>query len=349
MPPTDTSGETDLANTAPHFLIVTPSYNQGQYLEETLKSVLRQDYAERTYVVADGESTDDSHRILKRHEGDIDRIYWGPDAGQSDAIATAVDDFARRHPGDLHNVWFNWINSDDRLTPSTLSRLAQTIRQNQNSRPPDALALNVLAFGQQQYVMPNRLLSAAAMIRDDSYRFAQPGLWMRLDQYQSCGGIDRRFQYGFDWDLWVRYLAQFPNVKYIEATGAEFRLHEASKTIVETSGEPAKNRFEAEHDLIRDKLSSRLPPPLADAAIWGGRRRRWHQELADLMDDPHASPLKTAGQIMHRMLQDRQACGSRRSVLSIGRLLSRYVRPGMRQRMMTDAARAPNQRRNGGV
>ena len=318
----------------PHFLVVTPSLNQGQYLEETIISVIQQGCNAKTYVVADGGSDDESPQIIDRYADRIDQIKRGPDRGQSDAIATAVDDFIRTTSLNLSSVWFNWINSDDRLAPQTLERLATAIVASQRSSERiDAVAFNVRAFGAEDYVMPNRSLSSLAMIRDDHYRFAQPGLWMRLDQYRQCGGIDRQFQYGFDWDLWVRYLSQFPNVRYIDAIGADFRLHATSKTSVESCGAIEDNRFETEHDVIRNKLSSILPRYLARRSIRGGRRRRWHQQLATWMDDGSQTPIRISGRILQRMLQQPTVCFNTRSVLAIARLCSRYIRPTLRRRI----------------
>lgn len=302
-------------------LIVTPSYQQAGFLGETIASINRQRDPRTVYVVADGGSTDGSREILHEAGSTIDHVLWGPDGGQSDAIVSAID--AAKLSG--QPVWFNWINSDDILIDGCIERLFDTIDRNPDA---DAIAFDVEAFGDglASYVMPNRGLSARAMLRDDDYRFAQPGLWCRLDKLAQCGGIDRTLQYGFDWDLWVRYLAKFPNVIYTQSLGAKFRLHDQSKTLIETSKDDSRNQFEIEVGRIRDKLAGTLPPQLGRWCEVGGRRRRWHCELARIMDDVSQSPLDSVAKIASAWRRDPAAVGSRRTCGAIARLLSRYVR-----------------------
>ena len=101
----------------PRITIVTPSFNQGQYLEQTLRSVLDQGYPNLEYIVVDGGSTDDSVDILNRY---ADRLAWWvseKDAGQSDAINKG---FARAS-GDV----YGYINSDDFLYPGALEAVGK--------------------------------------------------------------------------------------------------------------------------------------------------------------------------------------------------------------------------------
>src|SRR3569832_204801 len=89
--------------------IVTPSYNQGRYLDETMESVLKQEYAGLEYIVVDGGSKDESPEIIRRH---VDRLaYWcsEPDAGQYDAINKGF----LQSSGEV----MGWLNSDDKHTP----------------------------------------------------------------------------------------------------------------------------------------------------------------------------------------------------------------------------------------
>ena len=305
-------------------VVVTPSYNQAAYVGQTIESVVQQMTPNDRYVVADGGSTDGTVEVLRQYSDRVTDILWGPDAGQSDAIVRGAERAIELAGWHDKPVWFNWINSDDRLRPECLQQVRHAAASH---RDADAIAMDVQTMGESRYIMPNRNLSAQRMIRDDSYRFAQPGLWLRWDKLQRVGGIQTRWQYGFDWDLTVRYLAQFPNVIYCKSLGADFRLHRQSKTSVEHGKPPDTNQFEIEHDAIRDHLSRSLPRRLAKDCHWGGRRRRWHQELAGIMDQTDLPPAVAIRRIVSAAIDDPKPVTSRRTLGAVARLMSRYVRP----------------------
>jgi glycosyltransferase involved in cell wall biosynthesis len=103
----------------PRISIVTPSYNQGQFIEETIRSVLLQGYPNFEYIIIDGGSTDNSVEIIKKYDQFLS--YWvsEPDNGQSSAINRGMN----RASG----VWFNWLNSDDILLPNAMFTLAEIV------------------------------------------------------------------------------------------------------------------------------------------------------------------------------------------------------------------------------
>ena len=106
---------------APRISVVTPSYNQGSYLERTLRSVLLQNYPNLEYLVFDGGSADESTSIIKHYEASLD--YWvsGPDTGQANAINKGL----RRATGEV----VCWLNSDDFYLPGTLDLVASTLNR----------------------------------------------------------------------------------------------------------------------------------------------------------------------------------------------------------------------------
>jgi glycosyltransferase involved in cell wall biosynthesis len=104
----------------PRVSIVTPSFNQGRFIEETIRSVLLQGYPNLEYVIMDGGSTDDTVEIIKKYENHL--TYWvsRPDRGQPHAIREGLDR--------VSGAWFNWLNSDDILLPRALSTLIAVAR-----------------------------------------------------------------------------------------------------------------------------------------------------------------------------------------------------------------------------
>ncbi|TWU01341.1 glycosyltransferase family 2 protein [Neorhodopirellula pilleata] len=316
------TGRVDTHSVLTRITVITPSYNQGAFLEETIRSVLGQNYPNLQYIVVDGGSTDESHQILDRYESQIDHVIREPDRGQSDAIGKGL--------ALADGEWFNWINSDDRLEPGTLWELARCV-----GPKTDLLAFRVKvedANGNspvdQRSMMYNSNLSALSMLRCDDYSFSQPGLWFRMDHLRDCGGINPALNYGFDWDLLVRYLAMFPHVTYSDHVGAMFRLHDQSKTVVELSkADVSENRFQQENDCIRNQLESSLSPGLAKASRLGRRRKPWNDRMVAVLDQLDRSPAGAAWQLSKEIWQDPAARVSWRTVGAIGRLLSRYVRP----------------------
>ncbi|MEM9825777.1 MAG: glycosyltransferase [Planctomycetota bacterium] len=304
----------------PPVLVVTPSFNQAPFLETTLRSVLLQNYPHLRYVVVDGGSTDGSREILEHYRESIDELIIEPDEGQSDAIIKGI--------GGSNEGWFCWINSDDFLMPGVVAKLVDEAGDD-----TDLWTCDVRVIGDTApYVMQNRNLDAAAILREDRYSFAQPGLWFRLPRLLASGGIRKDFQFGFDWDLLVRYLSDNARVQRSDFVGASFRVHPSSKTSVEQEKSLQANHFEQEHHGLRKRLESELPPRLAAASRLGRRRRPWNQFLVQQLDDWQTSPLRLAMRVAGGSLSDPGARWSPRTAGAIIRLLSRYVRPGWRDR-----------------
>jgi hypothetical protein len=205
----------------PRISIVTPTLNQGAYIEETIRSVLLQDYPDLQYVVIDGGSSDGTLAILERYAPWIDYRISEPDRGQSDAINKGL----RQSDG----AWFNWLNSDDYLMPGALASLAAAARATAkpivsgvtlNIGNPDLQPRYAARAGEQ---WPGMLFNLGVN---------QPGSLLRAANVREFGGVRDDLALCMDLDLWIRLaLAHGPNaVEQVPDVVATYRYHAASKT-----------------------------------------------------------------------------------------------------------------------
>jgi len=217
--------EYDPAIPWPRISIVTPSFNQGEFLEETIRSVLFQGYPNLEYIIMDGGSTDNSVEIIRSYS---DRIaYWTSekDQGQTDAIKRGFD----RAQGDL----LGWLNSDDIYFPEALVRVAR-----QHLEHPEALILGAVQnfitgpvrkiikeIQQENITLENFLLPGRS-----NYSWHQPGVFFPRSIYNDIGGLDPRLHYGMDHDLMCRFLINNADQVIIKEPIAGFRVHTRSKT-----------------------------------------------------------------------------------------------------------------------
>ena len=287
----------------PRISIVTPSYNQGQYIEETIRSVLLQGYPDLQYIIIDGGSSDQSIEIIKKYEPWL--AYWvsEKDKGQSHAINKGL----ARATGQL----FNWINSDDLLLPGALAAVGSA------SRKDEAIAGAILNFRQgTSQIIENKGLSPARLIAGDiDAGYHQPGLWFRPRRIVSAGGIDETLNYAFDFDMVLRYLAKYPEVTYLPQTLGSFRLHATSKTTSQHSG------FHRERMIVYNKLLSH--PDCASLKRVCSRRLRSHAwwERIDAITRSHDSTALRALTIVLAMCADPSVRMSRLSLGAVKRVL----------------------------
>jgi glycosyltransferase involved in cell wall biosynthesis len=208
----------------PKISIVTPSYNQGQYLEETILSVINQQYPNVEYIIIDGGSTDNSVEIIKKYECHL--AYWisEPDKGQSDAINKGLS----RCTGEF----FNWLNGDDLLFENSLHALARTITE----YDCDVVCGYLEQFGDLPKPDHRMLVGASAEETITSFRMNQPATFFRLSIIKQLGGLNPQLRYVMDVELWFHYLINFgiKRIKLADYHIAKFRYHHASKTMAES-------------------------------------------------------------------------------------------------------------------
>ena len=205
----------------PRVTIVTPSFNQARYLEETIQSVLNQDYPNLEYIIVDGGSTDGSVEIIRKY---ANRLAWWvseKDRGQTDAINKG---FARAS-GDI----LAWLNSDDTYLPGAVRGAVEVFR----THPAAGLV-----YGEANYINGNgrvigRFPSALTnyrRLRRGYVHIPQQAAFFRADLWRKVGPLDPSFYFAMDYDLWVRLAREAP-LEHIQNVLANFRLHADAKTI----------------------------------------------------------------------------------------------------------------------
>ena len=212
----ESSSDRDL----PLVTIVTPSYNQGEYIEATIRSVLEQDYPRIEYLVVDGGSSDDTLEVLSRQTS---RVRWisEPDHGQGDAIRKG---FALTQ-GEI----LAWLNADDVYLPGAVSRVVAAF---QESSPVDLVYGNAefidragAVLGPCEQVEPFDL---GRLINDLDF-IVQPATFFRREPYSAAGGLDPSLTYCLDYDLWIR-MAQRGAVAFTSDVLAQVRIYPQTKT-----------------------------------------------------------------------------------------------------------------------
>jgi len=209
--------------------IITPSYNQAAYIEQTIDSVLSQGYSNLEYIILDGGSTDGSVEIIKKHEKHLK--YWisEPDKGQSHAINKGLT----LATGDI----FNWLNSDDYYEPDTLEKVNQYFQDTDisclcgRSNLFDETGAIRKSAGTDIY--PANLAKTIGWARID-----QPETFFRMEAVKKMGPLNENLHYVMDREWWMRYLFLFglDGIREVDDTFVNFRLHFASKTISQSSG-----------------------------------------------------------------------------------------------------------------
>jgi glycosyltransferase involved in cell wall biosynthesis len=208
----------------PKITIITPSFNQGQYIEETIRSILLQGYPNLEYIIIDGGSTDNTVEIIKKYDKWI--TYWvsETDKGQSDAINKGT----RKSTGDI----INWINSDDVLANGALLSLAAKYIENPNYHVYLG-SINNFTFDIHLETDISRVLLKKNI--EDTMIFGdmtQQSLFYRRDIWQELKGVKEELFFCMDLDLWYRYLTQFgqSRIYQFDIILAHFRHHSLAKT-----------------------------------------------------------------------------------------------------------------------
>ncbi len=200
--------------------VIVPSFNQGQYIGETLASLVSQDYEKLEIIVIDGGSTDQTVSVIKHYEDKI--AYWvsEKDKGQSEAINKG---FARAS-GDI----MTWLNSDDVYEPGTLHKVASAFEAD------PALVIwhgKSLLFGNNK---PSQIIGLQTDIALHEYfpymRFPQPSSFIRAEALTHVLPVNDSLHYAMDFELVVKLLLNGGKIRRSDEVLSRYRLHESSKS-----------------------------------------------------------------------------------------------------------------------
>lgn len=204
----------------PLISVVTPSYNQAQFLEDTLQSVASQDYPRTEHIVIDGGSTDGSVDIIRRHAARLRHWVSEPDRGQSHAINKGL----RRASGD----WIAWQNSDDVYYPGAFASLARAAGRH---RDADLIIGNVNLIDAEDRVLRDLCYvrpTFGSMLAEGMVLTNQVAFWRR-DMHARIGWLDASLSCAFDYDWFLRVLEAGRGAHVNECWGG-YRFHAETKT-----------------------------------------------------------------------------------------------------------------------
>ena len=205
----------------PKITIVTPSYNQKEFIEETILSVINQDYTNIEFIIIDGGSTDGSVNTIKKYEKSLSFWISRKDDGQSDAIHKGF----KMATGDI----VCWLNSDDFFIPGALTNVAKSFQKNPTT---DILLgdgmysdINSNIIKYYRYTKPRLFLAKQGLIA-----FGQQSMFFNRKFYLKSGGLLTDFHYCMDTEFVHRAIKSKSSFTIMHSGSGVFRWHEKMKS-----------------------------------------------------------------------------------------------------------------------
>lgn len=205
----------------PKISVVTPSYNQGQFIEQTVRSVLLQRYPNLEFIIIDGGSTDQTIEIIRKYEPWL--AYWvsEPDQGQSHAINKGI----QKASGDI----LLWLNSDDICLPGSFHLVAQIFRKDSNLRLISGQAHMIDPQGRMIGELRSQFTSWDELATNPRNSVRQISTFFSRSLFDELGFIDENLHIAMDTDLLVRF-TQFHTPFILNTYLTAYRLHADAKT-----------------------------------------------------------------------------------------------------------------------
>jgi len=208
----------------PPVTIITPSFNQGKYLEASIQSVLSQNYSNLEYFVIDGGSTDGSQDIIRKYEDRITLWVSEPDNGQAEAINKGL----RKANGEI----VAWLNSDDLYLKGAIGNAVTTFEEHPES---SMVFSNVLSVDANTRIINTMRYGDWGLADLASFNIiGQPGVFFRREIIEQVGFLDESYQFLLDHQFWLR-IALNANIQFIDDFWAAARYHSEAKNIAQGS------------------------------------------------------------------------------------------------------------------
>lgn len=206
----------------PLVTVVTPSFNQGGFIRETIESVLSQNYASIEYLIIDGASTDNTLGVLKTY---ADRLFWlsESDQGQADAVNKGF----RKARGEI----FGWLNSDDTYRAGAIQKVVEFFGKHPDISMVYGEAYNTDAQGNIIERHPTEDFDYERLA--ETCFICQPTVFLRRQVFEAVGPLDVTLHYCLDYEYWMRIGKRF-RIAYMPELLATSRFHGAAKTFVKT-------------------------------------------------------------------------------------------------------------------
>jgi glycosyltransferase involved in cell wall biosynthesis len=209
----------DRPSNGPLVTVVTPSFNQGRFIRDTIESVLSQDYPNLEYMVIDGGSTDETVSILESYRN---RFFWvsEPDRGQAHAINKGW----RRAKGDI----LAWLNSDDMYLPGAISNAVRYLMDHTETSLVYGDGYHVAEDGRMLNFYPTEPFDPHRLV--ETCFICQPATFMRRAVVENLGFLDESLHFCMDYDLWIRVSRQ-SILSYMPLPFAKSRFYGTTKTL----------------------------------------------------------------------------------------------------------------------
>lgn len=242
------------------FVIVTPSYNQKKFLEQTLQSIADQKNVIVHHWIFDGGSDDGSKELLQKHKKNI-YFESKKDNGQSDAINKGIrklKDWIKKEKKDPNEIVFAYLNSDDYYLPNSLATIQKTFTENKNIKwvVGDCMIVNEK---NQEIQKPIRIYKKfwrwflSKNLLGVLNPVPQPGVFIKASEILKIGFFNEGLNYVMDYEYWFRTISKIGNPEIISETIAAFRIHKTSK-----GGTNFEDQFEEQYKVAKSFIKNPL-------------------------------------------------------------------------------------------